>query len=447
MNSSLIVSASGVRGIVGEGLNPEVVLRFACAFGKMVKGRILVGYDTRTSNKMFKYAVFSGLLSVGCEVVDLGICPTPSIQLMVRETGADGGIAITGSHNPPEWNALKFIRRDGLFLFPEEGERLFLIYKKNKIENVRWNEIGDVSQDNSAIKRHIQKILEVVDVERIRKKGFKVVIDGCNGAGSVISPFLLKELGCEVVELNCQPNGFFPHLPEPTPANLQQLCEKVKETGADIGFAHDADADRLAIVSEKGEGLSEEYTLLLAIKSVLQKRRGPVVTNISTSKAVEDIAGEFNCPVKRTKVGDIYVSRCMKDCRAVIGGEGNGGVIFPPVNYARDGIAAIALILELAARENAPLSFITKDLPSYFMVKKKIKSIFVNFDELREKIIKNLGCVKVDLLDGIKIWLDEGWVHIRASRTEPVIRVISEAKIKEDAEKICDMVVELILKK
>jgi len=446
LESTLIISSSGARGVVGEGLTPEVVGKLASSFGKMVEGEILVGYDTRTSNEMFKYAVFSALLSVGCKVVDLGICPTPSLQLMVKETGANGGIAITGSHNPPEWNALKFVRSDGLFLFPEEGKKLIDLYKEDKIERSDWDRLGTVSKDFSVISRHIKKITQLIDVEKIKSKKFKVVIDACCGAGALISPLLLEELGCEVTRLNCEINGKFPHLPEPTPKNLQDLCRVVKDVGADVGFAHDADADRLALVSEKGDALSEEYTLMMVCKFVLQKTKGLVVTNICTSQAIDDIAGEFNCQVKRTPVGDIHVSRCMRECNAVIGGEGNGGVIFPPINYARDGVMALALILNFLAEENAPLSSISGSLPSYSMIKRKVNSQGIDIEKIKKRLGEKFKEKQLNFLDGVKIFLPEGWVHIRASGTEPILRVISEAKCKRDAERLSTLALNLISK-
>jgi len=442
----LVISPSGIRGVVGKGLTPEVVTGLVCAFGKMREGKILVGYDTRTSNHMFKYATFSALLSVGCQVVDMGICPTPSLQLMVKETGAQGGIVITGSHNPVEWNALKFVRNDGLFLFPEEGEKLLELYKKGDIPRVSWDSIGRVSCDNSAVEHHIKRIMEVVDVEKIRSRKFKVVIDACNGAGSVISPLLLEELGCKVTRLNCGINGIFPHPPEPIPANLQDLCEVVKKSRADIGFAHDADADRLALVSEKGEAISEEYTLIIATRFILERSRGPVVTNICTSQAVDDVARQFNCLVKRTKVGDVYVSRCMRECKAVIGGEGNGGIIFPSLNYARDGIVALALILNYLAIRDDFISSVIDELPHYHMLKRKISSYGVNLELIKEELSKRFNSDRLDFLDGIKIWLEEGWVHMRLSGTEPILRIISEAKTPEAAKKILQWALDFIYK-
>ncbi|MBE0477794.1 phosphoglucosamine mutase [Candidatus Aerophobetes bacterium] len=443
-DSTLIISPSGVRGVVGKGLSPDIVAKLACAFGKMMGEKILVGYDTRTSNDMFKYAVFSALLSVGCNVVDLGICPTPSLQLMIKEMGANGGIVITGSHNPPEWNALKFVRGDGLFLFPEEGKNLIDIYREDTVKLSPWDRLGKLSKDNSAIPRHIKKVIQLVDCEKIKVKRFKVVVDACNGAGAFATPLLLEKLGCEVVKLNCEAKGNFAHLPEPVPHNLQDLSRIVKEVGADIGFAQDADADRLALVSERGEALSEEYTLMLACNFVLQNKKGLVVTNVSTSRAIDDIAAKFSCPVKRTPVGDIHVSRCMREKGAVIGGEGNGGVIFPPLNYARDGIMAAALILNHLANENISLSSLVDSLPRYYMLKQKIKNLRVDFEKLKQSLRSDFSSHELDFTDGVKILLPEGWIHIRASGTEPVLRVIAEAKDKKTAENLSRLALDKI---
>lgn len=435
-SSSLIVSASGVRGKVGEGLTCEVVMRFSAAFGLMKGGKILVACDTRTSSPMFRYAVFSALLSVGCTAVDLGVCPTPSLQLMVKELGAEGGIAITGSHNPPDWNALKFVRSDGLFLFPEEGKELLGICREEKFQRKSWRKLGRVCRDNSAILRHIKKILEFVDVENIRSKNFKVVIDAGNGAGALATPVLLEKLGCKTICLNCEMKGNFARLPEPVPSNLKGLCRLVKETGADVGFAHDADADRLALVPDGGEAISEEYTLAVACRSVLEKVQGPVVVNICTSAMIEDIAANFNCPVKRTPVGDVNVSRCMRESLAVIGGEGNGGVIYPLLNYARDGIMAVALALDFLARKDTPLSTILRELPSYHMIKEKIPHPGISMEELIERVREEFGQGKLNFEDGVKVTLPEGWVHIRPSGTEPILRVISEAKRRDFSEEL-----------
>jgi len=438
--NSLMISVSGVRGIVGETFTPEIVARFSAAFASFVgKGKVIVGSDTRTSNQMFRYAVFSGLLSGGSEVIDVGVCPTPSLQLMVEKLKADGGIAITGSHNPAEWNALKFIRSDGLFLYPEEGETLLKTYEEETIERVRWDRIKEVHQNSAVIENHLGKVLQIVNREKIKRKKFKVVLDACNGAGALISPQLLRQLGCEVVELNCRPGGIFAHSPEPIASNLKGLSQLVKSQKADIGFAHDADADRVAIVTEKGEILQEDYSLLLATKFILGKRKGLVVTNLSTTQALDDVAAEFSCPAKRTKIGDVHVSRCMKEEKAVIGGEGNGGVIIPQVHYARDGIAAIALLLEYLAEANESVSKLASQLPGYYMIKRKLGFSREDFPLLEARLKKEFKGAKFDFLDGVKINLKKGWIHIRLSGTEPVIRIITEAKTKKEAEKLYNL--------
>jgi len=443
----LMVGVSGVRGIVGNSLVPEVVTKFSAAFGNLVhRGKVIVGADTRTSNDLFRYAVFSGLLSVGCEVIDIGICPTPSAQLMVEKLKVEGGIVITGSHNPAEWNALKFIRPDGLFLYPEEGERLFCLYKKDEIKYVSWNEIKRVNREKGAIENHLEKVLSIVDREKIAQKRFKVVVDACNGTGGLITPELLRRLGCEVLTINSEPDGFFAHPPEPVPSNLEALSRMVKSQGADIGFAHDADADRVAIVTEKGNILPEDYPLLLVTKFILGKRKGLVVTNVSTTQALDDIVREFGSLVKRTKVGDINVSRCMKEERAVVGGEGNGGVIIPEIHYARDGIAAVALILEYMADSGEPISYLVSNLPRYYIIKKKVRFTQGNFSFLKEQLKREFYKSRMDFLDGIKIILNKGWIHIRASGTEPIVRIIAESKNREEAEKLCNLGIEKIMK-
>jgi len=413
---------------VGKELTPEVVVRFAASFGQWSQGgTVAVGSDTRTSREMFKHAVFAGLLSTGCQVIDAGICPTPTLQFMIEELQIDGGIMISGSHNPAEWNALKFIRGDGLFLYPDQIEEIVFIYDKDVIKRRAWNGIKTVQEDTSAIPRHLKKILSTFAHQEVARRKFKAVIDACNGAGALISPLLLRQLNCQVVEVNCSPDGFFPHPPEPIAANLAELARTVKVRGADVGFAHDADADRLVIVSETGEILPEDYTLLLATEATLRKRRGLVVTNVCTTDALEEVAAWFACPVKRTKVGDVYVSRCMKEEGAVIGGEGNGGVIIPEIHYGRDGIATIALLLEYLAWENKPISELASRLPRRWAIKEKL-SLKQSFSDVRKRLQEKFEDYEFDLTDGIKIIFQEGWVHLRPSRTEPVLRIISEAK-------------------
>ena len=434
---SLMISISGVRGIVGESFTPEIVARFSAAFAAFTeKGTVLVASDTRTSNYMFKYAVFGGLLSGGSQVIDLGVCPTPSLQLMVEELKADGGIVITGSHNPAQWNALKFVRSDGLFLYPAQAKSLLKIYHSRKIERVRWDKVGKVCRNGTAIENHLDKVLQSVNGSKIRKQRFKVALDSCNGAGALISPELLRRLGCQVFELNSRPDGRFARSPEPIASNLTQLSQMVKSGKTDVGFAHDADADRVAVVTEQGRILPEDYSLLLATKFTLSNQRGLVVTNLSTTRALDEVAAQFNCPLERTKIGDIHVSRCMKEKKAVIGGEGNGGVILPQIHYARDGIAAVALLLEYLAETNESISKLAGDLPHYCTMKRKLRTAGEGFPSLKIRLKKAFPRAKFNFLDGIKVDLDESWIHIRRSGTEPVVRIITEARTKREAEEL-----------
>ncbi len=430
---------------MGEALIPEIATKFSAAFGEFLStGPILVGSDTRTSNEMFRLSVLSGLISIGSEVIDVGVCPTPTLQLMVEKLHASGGIAISGSHNPAEWNALKFIRSDGLFLYPEEGEKVLQIYNKGVIRRATWNHLGKIYKENSAIENHLDQVLKIVNKKKIRSKKLKVVIDAGNGAGALISPNLCRKLGCEVVSLNCEPNGIFARPPEPIRPHLRELSRVVKSTRADVGFAHDADADRLAIVTDRGEILPEDYTLLMATEFSLSKKAGLVVTNLSTTQALDDVAAEFGCVVKRTKIGDVHVSRCMKEEKAIIGGEGNGGVIIPEVHYARDGIATIALLLEYLTESDEPVSELANKLPRYYMVKEKKALVGKDFSLIKNKLEDEFSPESLDFLDGVKITLEDGWIHIRPSGTEPVIRIITEAKTKERAEALYQIGLEKI---
>lgn len=438
-----IVSVSGIRGIVGETLLPEEALRWSLAFGTMVNGgTVVLGRDTRPSGEWLKGAVLAGLLSAGCKVIDLGIVPTPTLQLSVQHWQADGAVAITASHNPVEWNALKFFEPSGMYLDAEGLKRLRGIYEKGEFRRARWNEVGQIQQDATALDRHIERILTCVDVEGIRARRFRVVIDCVNGAACFISPRLLERLGCEVIPLFAEPTGIFQRNPEPIAENLTELCQVVRETEADVGFAHDADVDRLAIVADGGEALGEETTLVLVVYHVLaNKERGPVVTNLSTTMAVDEVAREFGVPVYRTPVGDINVSKRLKEVGGAVGGEGNGGVIYPRIQYARDAIAALALVLEFLAMHDAPLRQLVQRLPRYHMVKKRLPIGAISVHELLERIKQRYTAEEVIEEDGVKLQWDDHWVHIRPSGTEPILRVIAEAKTPERAEQLCDEVI------
>ena len=437
--SKLMISLSGIRGIFGETLTPEVALKYAASYGIFCDRKtIIVGRDSRTSGEIIRNAVLSGLLSVGCSVIDLGIVSTPTLLLAVEQSEAEGGICITASHNPAQWNALKLSGKYGMFLFPEEAEK-FLASVNEPITYASWNELGKIEYDYEASVKHIEKILAIpyLDIEVIRAKRFKVVIDSVNGAGGTISPALLKELGCQVVEINSEPTGIFAHNPEPLAQNLGQLKEAVLQHYADIGFATDPDVDRLSIVSGKGEAIGEEFSLQLAAKYVLSKRKGALVTNLSTSMGIDDIAAEFGVLVHRTAVGEINVGKKMLEIGSPIGGEGNGGIICPEVHYTRDAPAGMALILALMAESRESLSGLVSRLPQYYICKDKIEVAPDQIDLIMEKAEKLYGDRQLDKTDGLKIIGKKYWIHIRKSGTEPIIRVYVESNDQLQAEELC----------
>jgi len=434
--AKLMVSISGIRGIVGDGLSPQVIVNFAQAFGTyMGNGKVVVGRDSRVTGPMVKHAVYCGLMAAGCDVIDIGMCSTPTVQMAVEHLKARGGIAITASHNPIEWNALKLIDATGLFLDEMQGKNVIELVEKNKQQNVRWDQIGKVESYDGAIDHHIKSILKlgIIDAKLIASKKFKVVVDCVNGAGETILPALLDQLGCKVTFINKEATGLFPRAPEPLPENLNELCEKVKSVKADIGFAVDPDVDRLAIVSEQGKPLGEEYTLALAVNYVLQKKTGPIVVNASVTQAIDDIAAKYEREVVRTKVGEIFVAQKMREIKAIIGGEGNGGVILPELHLGRDAPLAIALTLQQLALFGGVLSELHQTLPQYFQAKNRIELKDLDVASLLEAIIQKYKKEKKDQTDGLKILWQDKWVHIRPSNTEPIIRIYTEAKTAEEA--------------
>ena len=452
--NELMKSVSGIRGIFGTAITPANVMQFVSHFGNLQKRRykkdtniikIVVGRDSRTTGEALAYATISSLLSVGVDVVWLGIVATPTLLLSVKELGAQGGICITASHNPAEWNAMKFIDANGMFLFPEVMNEFLSVLEK-EVDYANWDSMGQKIEDFEASYRHIQKILSInyLDLKKIRQKKFKVVLDSVNGAGGVISPTLLKELGCEVIEINCEPTGHFAHTPEPLNKNLNQICAAVKEHKADIGFATDPDVDRLAIIDEKGNCVGEEFSLLLTEKFVLSHKKGDIVTNLSSSMASEDIAKEFGVNVIRTKVGEINVGKTMKEINSPIGGEGNGGIICPEVNYTRDAVAGMALILGYMAQRNMKISELACEIPRYYFAKNKIETSQDKLNQIMLNTEKLYQSEKIDKTDGIKIIFDRAWAHVRKSGTEPIIRVYTEAETEEKAEKLCQEVIEKI---
>lgn len=440
--NELMVSISGVRGIVGRGLTPFEVVKFVSAFAKFCgRGKIMLGRDTRIHSEFISQIASGTLLAMGCDVVDIGVCPTPTLQLAVEHSDAIGGVMITASHNPAQWNGLKFISEEGIFLTPEQHKKFLEIVAQNSFEFSDWNSLGRYKQDKSFIDKHIEMVMGIdfIDVEKIKARKFKVVVDCINGAGSEIVPKLLEKFGCEVIKLNCDGSGIFVHEPEPLPENLSQLCEFVKKSGADLGIAVDPDADRLVLVDENGEPFGEEYTIVQAVKIVLEKKNlneKNIVVNLSTTRAVDEVARIYNAKVYRSPVGEINVVKKMKEVKAIIGGEGSGGVILPDVHYGRDSLVGIALILQNLVEFGGKISEFRKTLPSFEIFKTKFEISNLNPDELLEKAKQIFKNADINTDDGVRIDLEDGWLHIRKSNTEPILRIIAEARTKEKARQL-----------
>lgn len=437
----LKIGITGVRGIVGETFTPELAVEFAESFGTYLdRGRILVCRDTRPSGPMIRSAVLAGLLAAGCEVVDLGICPTPSMQLAVNWLEADGGIAITAGHNPWQWNALKFVRADGLYLNSTQGEELLDIFHQAEFAKAGWETIKHTVHSADAIEEHIKKLSANFAVDAIRAAHLTVAVDCCNGACSFLSPKWLATLGCEVLAVNDNPNAPFPHSPEPKPETMAQLCAVVKAGHASIGFAHDADGERLGIVSDLGEPLSEEMTLAIAADIRLRKTSGAIVTNVSTSSAVDKVAARYEANVVRVPVGQAYISEGLIEHNGVLGGEGSGGITVPEVHLTHDSAAAIGLILEYMAQTGARISDLVAGLPRLTTLKHNVTvaphRLYSVLQEFRATMDQE--GIEIDPTDGIKLTLPDGWVHVRASNTESMIRIIVEAEKKEAARELLD---------
>ena len=437
----LKIGITGVRGIVGETFTPELAVEFAQAFGTYLDGgRILVCRDTRPSGPMIRSAVLSGLLAAGCEVVDLGICPTPSMQLAVKWLGADGGIAITAGHNPWRWNALKFVRGDGLYLNPRQAEELLDIFHQDEFLKADWKGIKASIEYADPIPKHIEALQKAFAVDAIRKRRLVVAVDCCNGACSLLSPRWLEVLGCEVLALNNDPAAPFPHAPEPKPTTMAQLCALVKAGRADIGFAHDADGERLGLVTDLGEPLSEEMTLALAADIRLRKQPGTIVTNVSTTQAIDFIASQHGGNVVRTPVGQAYISEGLLEHNGVLGGEGSGGITVPEVHLTHDSAAAIGLILEHLAQTEERISDMVQHLPRLATLKHDVAvephRLYSVLQEFRA-LVEEEG-LTFDATDGLKVTLPDGWAHVRASNTESIIRIIVEAKEKTKAAELLE---------
>lgn len=437
----------GVRRLANIELTPEFASKIAASYGTLVKGIVAVGGDTRTSTEMIKHAVISGLLSSGCDVVDLGFLPTPAVQYAVRSY-YDAGIIITASHNPSKYNGLKLVDSDGIGTPDETEIKIEEIYFNNNPARVSWDEIGEVQQNPGLIDEYIAEVIKRVDAEAIGNAKLKVVVDCGSGAACFTTPYILRELGCEVLTMNCQPDGFFPGRdPEPTESNLTELSEVVRATGADLGLAHDGDADRTICIDENGEFVFGDKSFALVEKYMLKENNGGlIVTTVATSSAIHDIASEYNGEVIATKVGDLIVARKLKDENGLFGGEENGGLIFPDFVYGRDAALSAAKIVEIISKTGKPLSKLVDDLPVYYSVKMKIECPDELKQEVMDKIAAEISEFEIDTTDGVKIIKNEGWVIIRPSGTEPIFRCFAESKTRKEAKEMAEWGIILIKK-
>lgn len=456
---TLITSISGIRGTIGgmpgEGLSPVDIVRFTTAFAELIKQksgkqkiRIAIGRDARRSGEMVSNLVAGTLVAMGADVVDLGLSTTPTVEVAVPGLKADAGIILTASHNPGEWNALKLLNEKGEFISADDGNWLLQRAKEQNATYASIEQIGSYHKDYSWIDRHIQMVLDLPLVRKdlIEKAGFSIVIDAVNSTGGIAVPHLLRALGVsEVHELYCTPDGFFPHNPEPLPEHLKDLSEAVVSQKADLGFVVDPDVDRLAIVDENGEMFGEEYTLVAVADYVLGHTKGSTVSNLSSSRALRDITQKHGCSSFAAAVGEVNVVEMMKEVKAIIGGEGNGGIIYPELHYGRDALVGIALFLSALAAKKIKCSELRSQLPDYFMVKKKVVlQAGTDVDGLLTKVASGIKDGIINTTDGVKIDFEEGWVHLRKSNTEPIIRVYAEGKSVAEAEALAGMVMNML---
>ena len=455
---TLIKSISGIRGTIGgvhgDNLTPIDAVNFGCAYGQWLinknpnsKHKVIIGRDARISGEMIQNLVQFSLISMGIDIVDLGLSTTPTVELMVKKHNADGGIIITASHNPTQWNALKLLNENGEFLNSHEG-KLIVDFSENK--NFTFSQVedlGTLTKENQSMNQHIDSVLNLnlVNAEKIKAKKLKIVVDAVNSTGGIIVPEFLNKLDIEVIKLYCQPNGNFPHNPEPLKNNLKDLSNKVIETGADMGIAVDPDVDRLVFMCENGELFGEENTLVACSDYVLSKTPGNTVSNLSSSRALNDITLKYNQTHYYSAVGEVNVIEKMKEVNAIIGGEGNGGVIYPESHYGRDAIVGIGLFLSLYCERGLSASNLLNTFPKYYMVKEKINlSSSINVDKILNQIVVKYKNEKIDLVDGVRIDFIDSWVQLRKSNTEPIIRIYSEAKSEEKSNNLISEIKTLI---
>ncbi|MBO0329812.1 phosphoglucosamine mutase [[Muricauda] lutisoli] len=452
---TLIKSISGIRGTIGghtnDNLTPVDAVKFAAAYGTWLKSysdkdelKVVIGRDARLSGEMIQNLVVSTLVGLGMDVIDLGLSTTPTVEIAVPLEKADGGIILTASHNPKQWNALKLLNEKGEFLDAEQGAKILALAEKEDFDFAEVDDLGEITKNDSYIDIHIDEVLELslVDAETIEKAGFKVVVDGVNSTGGIAIPKLLEELGVEVVKLYCDPTGHFPHNPEPLKEHLGDICKKVVEEKADFGIVVDPDVDRLAFISNDGEMFGEEYTLVACADYVLSKTKGNTVSNLSSSRALRDVTEKHGGTYEAAAVGEVNVVTTMKANNAIIGGEGNGGIIYPESHYGRDALVGTALFLMLMAERGGTVAELRASYPSYFMSKKKIQlTPDLDVDALLEAMHNKYKNEDVSTIDGVKIDFPENWVHLRKSNTEPIIRIYTEAKSQDQADGLADRII------
>jgi phosphomannomutase len=447
---TLIKSISGIRGTiggtVGNNLTPLDVVKFTSAYGVWIKrhsesNKIVVGRDARISGSMVQSLVMNTLVGLGFEVVDIGLSTTPTVEIAVPLENASGGVIITASHNPKQWNALKLLNSNGEFLSAENGVEILELAENSDFEYNEVDALGKITEVDNYIDIHIDQVLslDVLDVNKIKSSKFKVVVDAVNSTGGIAVPKLLKKLGVEVIELYCEPNGHFPHNPEPLKENLTDLSRLVIENSADLGIVVDPDVDRLAFVCEDGSVFGEEYTLVACSDFVLSKTPGSTVSNLSSTRALRDVTIKHGCSYESSAVGEVNVVEMMKKNNAVIGGEGNGGVIYPESHYGRDSLVGIALFLNLLAEKNISVLKLKEEYPTYFMSKQKLQlNDDLDFDAIKDFLINKHSSENINVVDGLKIDFKKSWVQLRKSNTEPIIRIYSEAKTQELADELAN---------
>lgn len=447
--AELIISISGMRGIIGENLTPAIAAEYGCAFGTFLRRRFrdtgtvqaAIGRDSRPSGQMLISAVSAGLCSAGVNVVDLGIVTTPCVGIMLRELGCHGGVVITASHNPTPYNGIKLLLETGIAPPPYLAAGIRQMYFERNFDLVDAAHCGQVFSDDGTDTVHLEKVLALVDQKAIAAQKYKVVLDSVNGAGGRIGQKLLETLGCHVVAINNEPTGIFAHTPEPTKENLTGLCDEVHKHGAAVGFAQDPDADRVAVVDENGEYIGEEYSLALAVKVVLEAQPGGcVAANLSTSRMIDDVAARYGASVIRTPVGEANVANAMIEHGCVIGGEGNGGVIDLRVGPVRDSVVGMAFILDLMARTGKSIGELVRDIGGYYMQKTKVAADKSQAAAIIEKVKTEFPHAKVNESDGARFDFNDGWLHIRTSNTEPVMRIIAETRDRAAAERYLEKV-------